>query len=226
MNTALNRTTSRPTPQGVNPFARALAEARGGQGSTDQTGLNPNQIPGMDSAAMGGGNGWMNEAGQPDLIDQQQNFEEQQRLQLEKQRKDRLRQQLHREINPVEATAVYNRKEEQVTKQIEEVRHELKMLVKEVAEFSADVEIAVLQDVVNPGTDGSYYFTFFKKLKEFIILLRKKIHSARTWATAVSSKKKKKKNAPGLEISGKSHEQTATVFDRMHHERSTLYSGS
>jgi hypothetical protein len=202
-----------PNP-GVNPFARALAEARGAQGSGDDfSQLNANRSPQPSD-------GFSNETSG-------MNPEEQQRLQAEKMRRERLRQQLHRQVNPVENRDVFNAREAQVKKQIDEIRYELKLLSKEVVTFEKDIDMTLMANVAEPGQAGTYYFNFFQKLREFIALLRKKIHSARTWATTMNSKKKKKgKNSPGLEIGGKQHEQTATVFDRMHHERSTVYSGS
>jgi hypothetical protein len=216
MNSTQQNNHHQSSAPGVNPFARALAEARGAQGSGSdfsQLNSNVNRSPQL-------GNGFLNESSS-------MNEAEQQRIQAEKMRHERLRAQLHRQVNPVEATDVFNAREAQVKKQIDEIRYELKLLNKEVEAFSKDIEMTVMANVAAPGQTGTYYFNFFQKLREFIILLRKKIHSARTWATTMNSKKKKKgKNAPGLEIGGQQHEQTTTVFDRMHHERSTVYSGS
>jgi len=191
-----------PQPQGVNPFAAALAEARGDRSHSAST-----------------TNGYFNESTDLD------NYEEQERKSLEKQKRERLRQQLHRQINPVETTDIFNAKQETIKKQIDDIRYELKALSQEIASFNKDIEITLMSTVASPGTEGKYYFSFFQKLREFIRLLREKIHSARTWSSAFQSKQKKRKGM-GMEISGKSHEQTATVFDRMHHERSTQYSGS
>ncbi len=199
MNTPLRTPASHTPPAGMSPFAQALESARGGQ--SDQ----------------------MMSDGLPDFGGH--NRLDEQRRMLEQQKKERLRQQLHRQINPIEQTDIFSAKQAQVKKQIDDIRHELKLLTTELEGFNNDVEISVMANVAEPGIEGKYYFTFFQKLKEFIILLRAKIHSARTWATTMSTKKKKRGDF-GLEISGKSHEQTATVFDRMHHERSTVYSGS
>lgn len=203
--------------QGVNPFARALAEARGSSGETfpqnqDNPFANPN--PGLDQS-----NPFMD--GNKQGVD----WAEQQRLQAEKLRRERLRMNLHRQINPVETTDIFNAREQQVKRKLDEIRHELKLLMVEVAEFNKDAELSVMANIPSPGQSGVYYFNFFEKLKAFIVLLRQKIHSARTWANQVG-KKKQRKNAMGLEISGKSYEQTATVFDKMHHERSMVYGGS
>ena len=100
------------------------------------------------------------------------------------------------------------------------------MLSQEIADFNKEIEISIMSNVAAPGIEGKYYFNFFQKLREFIQLLRAKVHSARTWATTFNSKKKKKNGKAGLEIGGQQYEQTTTIYDRMHHERSTVYSGS
>jgi hypothetical protein len=212
MNTSLNNTTSRPSSANVNPFARALAEARGSQ-SNQRTNTSEEGFERYNQLNNGSQNN-------------QAELAEQQRQQEERQKRERLRQQLHKQVNPVEARDVFNAQEQRIKKEIDEIRHELKLLSQEVSAFNQDVEISIMSNVAAPGTEGKYYFTFFQQLKAFIQLLRKKIHSARTWATAMNGKKKKKHGKAGLEISGQQYEQTTSVYDRMHHERSTVYSGS
>jgi hypothetical protein len=208
MNNALG-SNQRSQNNTINPFARALAEARGGQQDT--------KLPQSPDALK-------NNA---DTTNQPIDWAEQQRQQAEQLKRERLRMQLHKQVNPVEQTDVFNAREQQVKKQIDDIRHELKLLVNEVQAFNQEIDISIMSNVGSPGQDGKYYITFFQKLRELIMLLRKKVHSARTWATTFNSKKKKrKKGAVGLDIAGKSYEQTATVYDRMHHERSTVYSGS
>ena len=90
-----------------------------------------------------------------------------------------------------------------------------------------EVELAVMEEIASPGLTGKYYLNFFRNLRSFIMLLRQKVKSARTWATQFHAKQKKKsKGSAGLKIGGAGHEQTKTVFDMMHHERSTVYSGN
>lgn len=201
MNTSLNKPASHSPSHATNPFARALAEARGGQGSDDSMGADFN------------------------AQDQQKMMSEQQKLQKEQARRQRLRERLHREINPVEAHDVFNAREAQVKKEIEQIRHELIQLNQEMKGLQKEVDLTLATNIAEPGQDGVYFITFFQQLRQFIQLLRLKVHSARTWATTFNSKKGKARKG-GMEISGKSYEQTATVFDRMHHERSTVYSGS
>jgi hypothetical protein len=195
-------------PQGVNPFARALAEAKGSQGQSQSDSVSP-------SGSM------LTESSTPDPWAEQRLMEEQR----EKQKQNALHQKLHREINPVEMHDVFVAQEQQVANQIKEIKHELKLLDAEIKGFDKEVELTLETNVVSPS-QGKYYFTFFQKLKEFIILLRQRVHSARTWAQQAQKKKSRKIQA-GMEIGGKSYEQTSTIQDMMtNSERNTAYAGS
>ncbi len=194
-----NTTAHHSNPGATNPFARALAEARGGQSSDDSSGSN---------------------------MSDQENFSAQENAQKEKMRREQLRQKLHREINPVEAHDVFNAREQQVKKEIESIRYELQQLNAEMKGLEKEIDLTLSSNIASPGQDGTYYMTFFQQLRAFIMLLRQKVNSARTWATTFNSKKRKMGKSPGMQIGGQSYEQTTTVFDKMHHERSTAYSGS
>ena len=205
------RNTSSPKPAGINPFAQAMKEARGAGDQAKQNDfMNQN----------GGSTNGLHEYS--DSLD----AAEQQRLIEEQQKRERLRQKLHAQINPVETHDIFNARQENIKKEIDNIRYELKMLVQEVAEFHKEVDLTLMTNVAEPGQEGKYYLSFFQKLRAFIMLLRQKIHSARTWATTMQSKKKKQRKGAGMEINGQQYEQTKTVFDHMHHERSNSYSGS
>ncbi len=214
MQTMGGKTTGQKQTQGsANPFARALAEVEKTSGATG------NQTQSLDALTRNPTLG--NELGaqnQKDLIRKQQ----------EEALKAKRRKELHDRVNPVEAKDVFSARREQVKKEIDRLRVELKALAKDVAAFHKEVEITLMTEVGDPGTDGAYYISFFQKLRSFILLLRQRIKSARTWATQVNNKKKKKKRGkrPGLEIAGAKSEKTSTVFDMMHHERSNSYGGS
>ena len=212
--------TSHPQQSGVNPFARALAETEKPRGSQQDT---TNPLNPLSEALARSGGSFGDEAGPQNADWQKKQLEN-----LEKQRKkDALRKKLHDQVNPVDMTAVYDAREKEVKKEIESLRHELKMLVKDVAKFEKEVELAVMEEIASPGLTGKYYLNFFRNLRSFIMLLRQKVKSARTWATQFHAKQKKKsKGSAGLKIGGAGHEQTKTVFDMMHHERSTVYSGN
>jgi hypothetical protein len=194
-------------PAGVNPFARALAEARGGM-TSDQSSKNL-----MDSLQ-----------GSSDNSPNAQTFDvgqEQKRLQ-EQQKYDKMRADLHRKVNPVEQRDVFNARKEQIKQEINSIRQELKLLSQEISSFKQEIDQTLLSNVGDPGEDGKYYLTFYQKLREFITLLRKKVHSARTWAHTFQGKKSRQ---AGLNFGQKGHKQTKTVWDSMHHERSLARAG-
>lgn len=213
----------------VNPFAKALAETeRSFSGNQPKT---PATNPFSEALARTGGNLDGITQNNSDMANQSPSPQdlEKQRLEMEKQqKKEALRRKLHDQVNPVSLKDVYDSKEKRVKEELEKTRKELKLLAQEIAKLRMDVDIAAMKEVVNPGQDGTYYVNFFHQLRAFIILLRKKVKSARTWMNQMNSKKKKKKRGkkPGLEIGGSKHEQGKTAFDTMHHERSTMYSGN
>lgn len=207
--------------QNQNPFARALAESEKTTFADNQPKLNPfsEALSKTNHSGLGAS---------PDFNPFANNWAEQQRLQAEKQQKrEALRKKLHDQVNPVDNQELFNAREKEVKREIDKLREELKMLAKEVAAFDKEVEMTLMTNVVDPGTDGTYYINFFHKLRAFIMLLRQKIRSARTWATQMKSKKSKKKKRGGaLLFEGKSgHEKTKTIFDMMHHEVSNARSG-
>ncbi len=200
-----------------NPFARALAEAEklasqnGNQAST----TNEPGFPGLD------GPGGFNQFG-GQKFDQASLLQEQQ----EKAKKERMRRQLHEQINPVDSTKLFDARQKQVKEEIDKLRYELKALSQEVSAFNKEIELTLMTEVgLHPGMEGKYYINFFQQLRAFIMLLRQKIRSARTWANTAGQKKKKKMVGAGIVIDGSSHEQTKSVYDMMHHERSNAYGG-
>jgi hypothetical protein len=186
----------------LNPFSQALARA----GGKSFDGLNSDDFS------------------QADLEQQQKDLEK-------KQKKEALRQKLHKEINPVDLHDLYSAESERTRKGLEKTR---KMLEVEILKLRSDVkglatEITLFQEVVDQGREGIGLKAYFEKIREFLKILRKKVHSARTWLhtqNAKSKKKKRGKGKTGIEISGKQHEQTKAVFDQMHHEQSSTYSGN
>lgn len=203
----------------TNPFARALADMErekqfGGGDPTQGDDLNLFR----DALAKSGGQF----PGDPNSVFDQQRYLEEQQEHL---KKEALRKKLHDQVNPVDTVDIFNAREKQVKEEIDALRRELKLLVKDVESFQKDVEITLMSEVVDPGQEGKYYISFFQKLRSFIMMLRQKISSAKTWATQMHVKSKKKKMRQGMAIGGLSHEKTSTVQDMMHHERSSQYSG-
>lgn len=210
----------------VNPFARALAETEKGLDANQDNGAkDQNSLLSQALARTGGNLGDYNPGEipqDPDALRRQQEEAERQ------QKKELQRRKLHEQINPVETTQVFNAQEKRVKEELEKTRKELKALVNEVRALYKEVDIATFQEVVNPGQDGTYYISFFQQLRIFIMFLRQKVHSARTWAQQMHSKSNKRKHkhfSAGIDMGGKNYEQGQAVFDTMHHERSNSYSG-
>jgi hypothetical protein len=200
-----------------NPFARALAEAEklASQNGNQSNSTSEPGFPGLD------GLGGFNQFG-GQKFDQASLLQEQQ----EKAKKERMRRQLHEQINPVDSTKLFDARQKQVKEEIDKLRYELKALSQEVRAFNKEIELTLMTEVgLHPGMEGKYYINFFQQLRAFIMLLRQKIRSARTWASAAGQKKKKKMVGAGIVIDGAAHEQTKSVYDMMHHERSNAYGG-
>ncbi len=199
-----------------NPFARALAEAE--KRSTGQK-KSPNNTS-IDNISAGTEQNLFNAQ---QHLDQGKNLEQLQQEQEQELKKRQMREKLHKMVNPVEQSEIFSAKEAQRKKEIEEVRKELKKLAEEIAKFYQEVDITLTQNVATPGQEGTYHQNFFEKLKQFIIMLRQKVRSARTWSKQMQAKKKKKGPRAGLNFKG--NEAKAT-HDMLHHERSNAYSGA
>lgn len=217
------KATPKQTPA-INPFAQALAEREKNTYGNDAGSKQPDAL--TEAFAKTGGQGFdsnfasQNPNSQPNL---QENFAKQQEDLLAKQKKDALRKKLHDQINPVNQVDIFSAREQRVNKEIEEVRKELKLLSVEIAKLHKEVDIAVTQEVVNPGQEGQYYFNFFAQLRRFIMMLRSKVKSARTWAKQMHAKKRKKRG-PTLEFAGSKKAETVhTILDN--NELNNAYSG-
>ncbi len=232
----------------VNPFAQALAETekRSFRQQTAQTNPELNQVMSQagansleqivpdlqedltsNQAATGASNlTRAQEMAQASPTAQTQAIEEQKAQLKKEQQKQVLREKLHKKVNPVEQTDIFNAKEEENLKKLEQVRKQLKELTVELAKFYKEVDITVTKEVHNPGQTGLYYDNFFEKLRQWIMLLKQKVKSAHTWYKQMQAKKKKKKARKirgGLDLSA--NEAKAT-HDMLHHERSQAYTGA
>ena len=199
-----NFSSSKDNTNKLNPFSEALART----GGTNFDGIDPNNLS------------------QGDL--------EKQKLDLEKkQKKEALRLKLHKEINPVDLHDLYTAEAKKTQKALDRTRQELKAEFKQFKKESGQlqVEIALFNEVVVQGREGIGFREYLDKIRQFIRVLRKQVHSTRTWMQTQNAKSKKKnkgrgKSQKGIEVSGQKHEQTKAVFDQMHHEQSATYSGN
>lgn len=225
--TTLKSPARQPQAASTNPFAAALAETEK-HSYPDQQQSNPNSIF-SDALSKTGGNLSPFDANTDNnSYDQQRANQEQQTQALEEQRRERMRAERHRQINPVE-TNVYIAREEEVAREIEQIRKEVQGLIQDVKLFAREIDIEVQKKIVNPGQTGKYHLTLLQQLRLFVALMRKRIRSSGTWATSMNGKRGKRthKGGAGLEVQGLAHEKTSTVQDMINNsERSTAYSGS
>ncbi len=82
-----------------------------------------------------------------------------------------------------------SKEQAQVRQQIEAIRQELAMLAKELGTLNQEVQKAIHEVPVDPGT---YHLNFFERLRATIILLRKSVRDSSTWLNLSNSKKKQK----------------------------------
>lgn len=108
-----------------------------------------------------------------------------------KQKKEALRRKLHEQINPVDTHEIFAAQAEKNLEELKATRNELKMLAQDVKELDQEIDLALSREVVDPGTTGIGFFNFFHKLREWIMLMREQVHSAKTWMNQVSGKGKR-----------------------------------
>lgn len=155
----------------------------------------------------------------------QQKWMEEQRI---KAQQEQAKLKRHQEINSIDKQQeLFARRKRDTQQQVEKIRQEIQMEIKavrrEAKALAQEIDVTTFNAYVDPGEDGKYHLTFLQQIKRFLMLLRKRIKSARTWATQVNSKKKKKKSKkPGLEIGASKNEKTSTVHDMLENSESNI----
>ncbi|MCH7951489.1 hypothetical protein IH980_01955 [Patescibacteria group bacterium] len=99
------------------------------------------------------------------------------------------RERSHFEHRSRKEKLVYSRKQEEITAQIKAIQEELKKLIEEASGLAQEIEVAVQQVVVDPGV---YHINFFDKLRQMIILLRKKVADSKTWMHTANARAKQR----------------------------------
>lgn len=210
---------SKKAQSASNPFARALAESEKGAFA----GKNQDQKKNPLGEALAKTGGQIPKDKSP------QDLKKEEAKLKKEQKKAELRKKLHDQVNPVDQKDIFSANAERTKKELEEVRKELKNLASEISKFYKEVDIQTTQAVVPQGSEGTGMKSYFQKLKAFIILLTQKVRSARTWMKHHNAKQKKKigrKVKGGIDAGGGKTQESKAVFDMMHHERSTAYSGA
>ncbi|MCC6711025.1 MAG: hypothetical protein IT416_01595 [Candidatus Pacebacteria bacterium] len=204
---------------GINPFAQALVEHGSRSDKNISQTKSDSQLFSEALARTGGNLGESNKtSANKDLAKQQQELKKQHE-------QDLLRKKLHDKVNPVDNHAVFEARKERELKEIDQLRKEVALLMADIGSLQKEAEVTLMTQIADPGQEGSYFKNFFLNLRSFIMLLRQKVKSARTWAKQMQSRKKKmaKKRGGGMVVDT---QETKFVQDTMHHEKSTAYSGS
>lgn len=84
---------------------------------------------------------------------------------------------------------VWSQQEQQTKMQISAILQELKKLALATKNLAKQVDVAASQVPVEPGI---YHINFFEKLKETIILFKKRIEESATWLSACNQRAKKR----------------------------------
>lgn len=84
---------------------------------------------------------------------------------------------------------IWSQQEQQTKLQISAILQELKKLALATKNLAKEVDVAANQVPVEPGV---YHINFFEKLRETIILFKKKIEESATWLSACNQRAKKR----------------------------------
>jgi len=90
-------------------------------------------------------------------------------------------------IRPQE-NLVFSEKEQKIKNQIQAIINELAQLAKVTQNLTKEVKQTVESPIINPGV---YHLNFLEKIKETIILLRKKVELSAHWMAAANQRSKK-----------------------------------
>ncbi|MEI6690626.1 MAG: DUF5660 family protein [bacterium] len=87
-----------------------------------------------------------------------------------------------------EQQVVFSMADEKVKQEMQGIRQELAMLTKSMGQVQAQIENAVMDNIVDPGV---YHLNYFRKLKEWIVLMRKSLDDASGWLSMSNGRKGK-----------------------------------
>jgi len=84
---------------------------------------------------------------------------------------------------------VFNQKNQETQVQIKAIQEELKSLAGSMKNLDKEIDKAIDQIPVKPGV---YHVNFLEKIKQAIILLKKRVEDASTWLEALNQKSAKR----------------------------------
>lgn len=105
--------------------------------------------------------------------------------------REQFRQQLNREFFRIrqEERLVFKQEEQKTRLQIKAIQEELKKLAESTKDLVKEVEVAAKLEPVDPGV---YHLNFFERLKQAIILFRKKIEESASWLSLFNQRAKRR----------------------------------
>lgn len=87
-----------------------------------------------------------------------------------------------------ESKVLFSYADESLHKEIDGVRQELQMLVASMGKVEAQIEAAMMDNIVDGGL---YHLNYFQKLKTWIIFMRKSLEDSSAWLQLSSGRKSK-----------------------------------
>lgn len=107
------------------------------------------------------------------------------------QEREKFHQDLNREFFRIrqEERLVFKQEEQKTQLQIRAIQEELKKLVESTKDLVKEVEIAAKLEPVEPGI---YHLGFFERLRQAIIIFRKRIEESATWLSLFNQRAKKR----------------------------------
>ncbi len=87
-------------------------------------------------------------------------------------------QRVRYEEQQQEEKVIFDRRQKEIAKKIEEIREELLKLAKEIGQEAKNVQQVLIENIPEPA---EYHLSFLEKVRRTLIFLRKKISRSRTW---------------------------------------------
>jgi len=85
---------------------------------------------------------------------------------------------------------IFSAKEEKTKNEIKSLQEELKCLATDLGDVAREVQVAAIQEAVDPG---QYHVTFFEHLKKLIISIKKKLSDSKSWLQTANQRADQKK---------------------------------
>ena len=98
----------------------------------------------------------------------------------------RSQERLFHQQKQKETQVLFSFADEKVKKEIEGFRQELAMLVNTMGQVEAQIENAIMDNVTDAGV---YHLNYFRKLKTWIVFMRKSLEDASLWLSVAKGRK-------------------------------------